>query len=475
MRTYEQELVAAASRHNEKWSSQQVLRQRNSSNTTLTKTGRKQRSDKTKTQLLLDYTVYHRLSTTVIIVNAATIIGLSLTRQLLDDPQTCLLAIATNLLIAVLIRLEQVVNLLYYTFGLIPHSMPLTIRHHAASLYHLGGIHSGSAISAGIWLIMQNVAVGIFAARGQESDARGLLTLGLTGVLDILVIPMVIFSLPIFRHRHHNIWELLHRWTGWLLLLVLWLHLVLRFTLSTRVDNAEDDMSQEETIYTSPIFYMLIAMTVSILLPWLHLRRVTPRYHKLSNHAIQLSFDNWHVNPCKTPKFSTSPTTEWHAFAGIPERYGCSVIISRAGDWTSRIIDSPPKHLYIRAYPAQGVLYMAKIFKSVLCVITGSGIAPVLGLLDIPGTRFRVLWSTRNPQDTYSQAITERLMNADPSALIMDSSRNGRCDLVEAATQVWARGGIEAVFVISNATVTKEVVKGLRQKQILAYGPIFDS
>lgn len=214
------------------------------------------------------------------------------------------------------------------------------------------------------------------------------------------------------------------------------------------------------------------------MLPWLHLRRITQKYHKLSDHAIQLFFEGWHISPCKTPKFSTRPLRERHAFASIayPEGEGCSLIISRAGDWTAELIDSPPEHLYAKTYPVQGVLYMAKMFKSVLCVVTGSGIAPILGLLDIPGTRFTVLWSAKDPHKTYGQQIIQRLLRAVPDAIILDILKDGRSDLVKAASRICcADGEIEAFFVISNPIGSREIVKGLQRKDILVYGPILDS
>lgn len=464
------------SRPNDRWSSQQVIRQRIPTDRSCEHTRWQETSHRTKTRLLLNYPVYHRLSTFVIVANTIVILSCCLKARLLDDPQACLEALATNLLVAVLIRLEHVVNFLYHIFGLIPHSMPLRIRRHAASLYHLGGIHSGAALSAILWLVALNFAVARLDATDNSKDIRAILTMSLAGLLDILVIQMVVFSLPTFRHRYHNAWEGIHRWSGWLLLLVFWLYLALYFSIPADVEE-EDELRAHETIYTCPVFYISITMTLSNILSWLQLKRVAPRYYKLSDHAIQLFFDDWYVVPCRTPKFSTSPLKEWHAFASIPylERNGCSVIISRAGDWTSRMIDDPPEYLYIKANPAQGVLYMAKIFKSVLCVVTGSGIAPVLGLLDISGTEFRILWSTRDPESTYGREIIHRILKADQDAIILNTSRNGRSDLVEATERVCATSGIEAVFVISNATVTNVLVKKLRRKGILAYGPIFDS
>lgn len=399
-----------------------------------------------------------------------------LKRKLLHDPQTCLQAVSANLLIAILIRQEHIINSLYYIVGLIPHSIPLCLRRHAANLYHLGGIHSGAAMSAGIWLVIFNIAAVRSHGTRTHLDPQAILTICLAGLLDLLLLLMLSFSLPIFRRKYHNTWEGIHRLSRWLLLLVFWFYLASYIYLLSTLQNM-DDSSLAKLFYANPVFYLLVTMTFFITLPWMRLRKVVPDYQRLSDHAVQLNFDGWPVDPCKTPKFSTSPTTEWHAFAAIPypDGKGHSVIISRAGDWTSNMIDSPPTYLYTKGSPVQGVLYMAKIFKTVLCVGTGSGIAPILGLLDIPGTQFRVLWSARDSENTYSNEITERLRESDGDAVILDTLRDGRSDLIERAAQIYRAGEIEAVFVISNAKVTRRIVQGLQRMDIPAYGPIFDS
>lgn len=463
--------------HDEKWSSQQVIPQHSYIEQTVQQSGRREQPQKReKSVCVWSYPVYHRLSTFVVVANTVAITYMCLRKNLLDDPQTCLQAVSANLLITALIRQEHVINSLYYVVGLIPHSIPLCIRQHAAHLYHLGGIHSGAAIASGLWLVIFNISAVRSHGTRASLDAQAILTICLASLLDLLLLLMLAFSLPIFRRKYHNTWESIHRSSGWLLLLVFWFYLASYIYLLSTIQNV-DNYSLARLFYANPVFYLLIAMTLLITLPWMRLRKVVPRYERLSDHAIQLHFDRWYVSPCKTPKFSTSPIIEWHAFAAIPNanQNGHSVVISRAGDWTSKMIDNPPRYLHTKGSPAQGVLYMAKIFRTVLCVGTGSGIAPILGLLDIPGTQFRVLWSARDPEDTYGREIVKRLRKSDEDAVILDTRRDGRSNLIEFTARIYHEGGIEAVFVISNAKVTREIVHGLQQINIPAYGPVFDS
>lgn len=175
----------------ERWSSQQVVRQRRSTDRSFEHTPSRETPNFTKGQLLKNYPVYHRLSTFVIAANTAVVALLCLNQHLLDKIHTCLQAFATNLLITVLIRQEHTVNLLYCIFGLIPHSMPLRIRCQLESLYHLGGIHSGTAISAALWLVILNVAVVRSDATNTSKNACATLTICLAGPLDLLLLQML--------------------------------------------------------------------------------------------------------------------------------------------------------------------------------------------------------------------------------------------------------------------------------------------
>ena len=59
------------------------------------------------------------------------------------------------------------------------------------------------------------------------------------------------------------------------------------------------------------------------------------------------------------------------------------MLVSRAGDWTSDLIDEPPTHVWVRGIPTVGVANVRRLFTKVVLVATGSGIGPVLGhLLD---------------------------------------------------------------------------------------------
>jgi hypothetical protein len=118
---------------------------------------------------------------------------------------------------------------------------------------------------------------------------------------------------------------------------------------------------------------------------------------------------------------------------------------------------------------------MARIFKRVLLVGTGSGIAPILGLLTAPGLDCRIFWSTPDPENVFAPYIVDVLRDADPQAVIWNTRKLGRPNLVEAAYDIYLRSNIEAVWIISNAVVTRKFVYGLESRGVPTFAPIFDS
>lgn len=121
---------------------------------------------------------------------------------------------------------------------------------------------------------------------------------------------------------------------------------------------------------------------------------------------------------------------------------------------------------------------MARLFRSVIVVTTGSGIGPALAVIqDIPsrGTRCRVIWSTPSPEVTYGKGICDAVHAVDQEAVIIDTRKEKRPDLVQRAWELYCREEAEAVFIISNPKLTRKVVYGLEGRGVPAYGPIWDS
>jgi len=421
------------------------------------------------------FDMYHRLNLFVILTNVIIVsVFLGLHRLMDLDARLMGTAAAANITASVLIRQELVINLLFASFGKCPRSFPLRIRRLAAKIYHLGGVHSGAGIAGTIWFGFLNVPV---AQAWLQDPLHGFHTaiLVITLMLDVLLVSIIFFSHPLLRAKFHNTWEAIHRYAGWTAVGLFWAHMMLSTEAQRRQFSPTSQIAQ--LLVRNPIFWCLFTITIALVLPWLRLKKVPVRAEPLSDHAIRLHLGYTNLPLCAAPRFSDSPLKEWHAFAGIPEQdgVGFSILVSRAGDWTSKMIESPPKELWTRGIPARGVLHMAPIFRKLVLVATGSGIGPIMSLLYARNVDARVIWSTPDPINTYKKDIVDQILLADPHAIIINTSQSGRPDLVREAYKVYHASKAEAVFIISNPKVTRKVVYGLETRGVPIFAPIFDS
>ncbi|KAJ6263423.1 hypothetical protein Dda_1986 [Drechslerella dactyloides] len=385
-------------------------------------------------------------------------------------------AVATNLLVAVLIRQDFIVNALFSIFALTPHWVPLKVRRVFAKIYEYGGIHTGAAISATMWYIFLTEEITrtyIKAYRNGVQLKNMYPVLAFTWVPLILLIMIVILAMPGLRRRFHDHFEASHRFGGWMGIAAIWIQSIV-FADATRGAK-----SLGLVLAQSPSFWFLLTITACIILPWLRLRKVVVRPQRLSDHATRLWFDTVKVGWCQGFAVSDSPLFEWHTFASLPaaDYSSCSLLVSNAGDWTKKQINQGPHKLWVRGFPRTGVLRIAPIFRSVIMVATGSGIGPQLSfLLGCPDSvKCRLLWSARNPQKTYGEEIMALVNQVDPEAVIIDTQKTGRPDLAQIIYELYVKLEAEAVFIISNRKITRSTVYTLESRGIPAYGPVFDS
>ncbi|KAI9818920.1 MAG: hypothetical protein M1827_007741 [Pycnora praestabilis] len=423
------------------------------------------------------FSVYRRLFTLVFVANMAVFVGL-----LASDRSSALTlshiatAASANIMVAILIRQEHVINLLYLITLLVPRSAPLYIRRHAAKIYCFGGVHSSTATTAVIWFILFTGMVTRDFVLGSPSQIRKApAIMVITYLLLVILVSVLIFAFPRFRQLYHNSFEAMHRFAGWTALGMFWVQSII---VTNALRKEQPGSSLGMALVTSPTFWFLAVSTSSIILPWLRLRKRAVRAERLSSHATRLHFDYTTLPVVSGIRVSDNPMKEWHAFACMPERNGrgFSMIVSNAGDWTSRHINDPPKKLWVRGSPTFGVLRIGPLFHRTVVVATGSGIGPCLSFLMAFPMQCRVLWSTRNPLITYGQAIIDEVYRADSQAVIIDTSKiSGRPDMVLSTYHLYKESRAEAVFVISNPKVTHLIVHAMETRRIPAYGPIFDS
>lgn len=401
------------------------------------------------------FSYYNRLAALVLLANAAFGVW-GLDWQALAVP-TLSQMVLLNLSLAILIRQQYVINALFWLATRVPSTWPLRIRRSAAKVYHFGGLHSGAALAATGWFAL---LVGVQGNRYvQHPGSVDTAWLWVAATLAGLLLLMVIMAQPWVRGRFHNGFERVHRFAGWGALLLFW---GLAF-----LESAEAPSS----------LWMLVLLSLSILLPWLRLRRVAVQHTRPSGHAVITRFAHTTPFAGSSTAISLNPLLEWHAFANIPApgEVGFRLIISRAGDWTGRFIEDLPRHVWVKGITTAGVANIETLFKSVVYIATGSGIGPVMPHLLAAKVPIQLIWSTRSPRKTYGDALVDEILRAQPHAVIWDTDARGKPDLVQLAYGAVQHCGAEAVICIANQRVTRRVVEELEARGIPAYGAIWDS
>lgn len=424
------------------------------------------------------FTVYRQLLTSICIINLIAIVvivagdtGLPL--------RTAATAAVANLTAAVLIRQDYIRNILFRTCWSIPHTAPLWLRRRLAKIYENGGVHSGGAVCAIGWQI---AFVSILTRGYTQGRHRDVALLSLCYVLLAILVAIAVLALPQIRDRHHNLFENAHRFGGWSCILVFWPILIL-FVRSEAGSPA--GVTLAHALVNSAAFWMLLVVSIHIIYPWVLLRKVPViKVEHLSDRAVRLYFSPQEsIPPLHGVSISDSPLHEWHSFAAISDTGGAdggaaSCIVSKAGDWTARTINRPADFYYMRGCHMTGTLYMAKAFKRVVVMATGSGVGPCLALFGhAPKTEIRFLWFASSPQSTFGEKIISRVLEQDPQAVIWDTQMKGqaRPDIVTMVHMLYTAIEAEAVFFISNKKLTRKVVRELKLLGVPAYAPVFDS
>jgi hypothetical protein len=363
--------------------------------------------------------------------------------------QTMANLVLANFALAILIRQQYVINLLFRLATSAPTSWPLKVRWTLGKVYHFGGLHVGGALAGTLWF----VAYVVFLV-GEPPTAASVVAYVLAGLL----VGVCVTASPPFRARFHDLFERIHRFGGWAALLLFWVHTLLSGSVLGIV--------------------VLSVITVSVALPWLRLRRVPVRLSRPSPHVVLARFDHGETPFAgSSTAISRRPLLEWHSFANVPspDERGFRLTISRAGDWTGSFIDDLPSHVWVKGITTAGVANIETLFTRVIYVATGSGIGPCLPHLLAREVPARLVWATRNPRLTYGDELVDEILAVQPDALVWDTSAHGKPDMVALAEEAYRDFEAEAVICISNKKLTWNVVSGLERRGIPAFGAIWDS
>ena len=149
------------------------------------------------------------------------------------------------------------------------------------------------------------------------------------------------------------------------------------------------------------------------------------------------------------------------------------------GDWTKSLIRQVekgklPEKLWVRRVKPPGFMFSINAYSRVIVIATGAGIAPVVPHVIENGHKLHIVWIGNNHQQTYGQEVFS-LLDSHPRCNIYDTGVHGRPDVGQLAIQAVGDFKAQAVFCVSNQTLTKKVVRACLGKGIPAYGATWDS
>ncbi|KAJ6584991.1 nonribosomal peptide synthetase 12 [Mycena capillaripes] len=414
------------------------------------------------------FSLYRRLFGVVFVTNMAIFLAI-LIRGGASAQRLGMITLA-NLFVAILMRQDYVVNVFFNILCAVPTSWPLAIRRVCARVYHIGGLHSGCATSGVVWLVLLCAQATKEAVQGDGVHAS-VATVAISYSILLLLLGIVTFAHPALRSKRHDHFERVHRYFGWTAIILVWSQVVILTN-----DYRGDETLSHALIHSAP-FWMLLVMTGSIILPWLRLRKVPVRSEVLSKHAVRLYFSYSTPIPGSFVRLAVHPLKDWHGFATIPtpNKKGFSLVVSKAGDWTNSRIMEAPSTIWVRGAPCFGVLRIVPLFRRVVFVATGSGIGPCAPCILEQRVPIRLLWTSPNVRETFGDKLVDEILGANPNAVIYDTRKHGKPDMVKLTLRLVSEFNAEAVCVISNQKLTQKIVYGMMSRGIPAFGAIWDS
>ncbi|KAJ1300378.1 hypothetical protein OPQ81_005197 [Rhizoctonia solani] len=372
-----------------------------------------------------------------------------------------------NLTITVLVRNELLLTGLYWAFSKVPFR-----RFYAHRMLHsIGGLHVGCAFGTFGWIIFYTIEVARSASIDSPLDIALLIT---AIILPLGIAVIIVFALRPLRERFHNIWEYTHRFVGWTVVADLVAH------LGVKAATLE---SPKQLFYTSLPYLTLVCIT-SIFYIWFTVRHAEISIQANRSVAV-VTLPGAPTMRSGTFARISRDGFQWHAFSVAMtnfEKREFSLIVGRAGDWTTELIHDAlgsqgPERIYIRGVCPPGFMYMHRSYKKVVTVCTGAGIAPALPQIEQHTSDIMLIWIAKNHRKTYGETVWNTVTSNLPAnqVILHDTGVSGRPDIGSLIEKAAKAHDAEAVFVVSNDAYTNLCANICWRKGLRCYGATRDS
>ncbi|KAF7322797.1 Urb2 domain-containing protein [Mycena chlorophos] len=337
---------------------------------------------------------------------------------------------------------------------------------------HLGGIHSGCALSGVLWLMFK--VVNAFLHMDVEHDA--ILAMGV--VTNIAVIISALSAFPWVRNTHHNVFERHHRFIGWFGLLCTWVFVILgdAYDPVTRSWNAAG-----VKLIRHQDFWYTCSMTFFILLPWLCLREVPVEVELPSSKVAIIRFERGMQRLMQQGllgRISRSSVLEFHTFGIVSEGRHAKyhyMVAGVQGDFTKELVNNPPKTLWTRELKLAGVSNTSTLYRRGIRICTGTGIGAALSTC-LQSPDWYLIWIGSDQEKTFGPTINGLIKkHLEGRTTLWDSKqRGGRPDTMKLLKEIYHSWGAEVVFITSNYVGNSEMMEGCKAAGIPAFGTLWD-
>ncbi|KAH9028099.1 hypothetical protein EDB85DRAFT_1892674 [Lactarius pseudohatsudake] len=322
-------------------------------------------------------------------------------------------------------------------------------------LQHLGGIHSGCALSGVGWLIVKVVN------NFRHHSCHKRVPLG--------------EKHPSQRH---------HRFVGWLGLILTWVFTILgdSYNPETRTWNLSG-----QHILRQQDFWFAMGMTTFIIIPWLCVREVPVDIELPSPKVAIIRFKRG-MQQGLLGRISRTSIMEYHAFGIISEGTHSKyhyMICGVQGDFTRSLVNDPPRTLWTRELKFAGVSNTSTLYKRGVRICTGTGIGAALSTC-LQSPHWYLIWIGSDQEKTFGPTISGLIhRHIGPERLLLWDSklRGGRPDtmkILKEAFHSWdaegdsVRSGGFLVFITSNYIGNSEIMQGCKEAGIPAFGTLWD-
>ncbi|KAE9408731.1 hypothetical protein BT96DRAFT_913857 [Gymnopus androsaceus JB14] len=350
-----------------------------------------------------------------------------------------------NLETALLVRNELFGRFLYLSVNtLFAKWTPLRFRLACTSiLQHLGGIHSGCAVSGFMWLVFQVVINFI-----NRSDTH-------SAILAIGLATNIAVAVSIARY---------HRFVGCDFVSA-WVFVILgdTYDVNTRSWNLNGDhLAKQQN------FWFAIMMSFLILWPWLTVRSVKVEVEIVSCFSSE--------SQGLLARISRSSILEYHAFGIISEgvNSNCHYLICGVqGDFTKGLVENPPTRIWTRQLKVAGVSNTSTLYKRGIRICTGTGLGAALSTclqVRIDPSQY-LIWIGSDQEKTFGPTISGLIHNnLEGRVTLWDSKKEGgRPDTMELIKSIYTSWNAEVVFITSNWIGNKEMMEGCKEAGIPAF------